>query len=118
MAKKAAKAVKQETDEQVVSIETDKKAITNLLPNSIEIVGLGLGRVIAINDRVLSAEKSIKINPIAQGFNWGYEGKEVSQLSLAVLAEYVPADIASAYYSVLRQQVFSKIPLIMLKSRF
>lgn len=74
------------------------------LPDSIKIGGNEESRDVWVNGEMLDPHLSQKLhNHSPDGFAWGYGGSGASQLSLAILAAFLPAQLALSYYMDFKQ---------------
>lgn len=87
------------------------KNIIDLLPQDVLITGHYETRIVTVAGNQLLPERSQKlINHSPDGFSWGYTGSGPAQLALAILLQFMPADIAQNCYQVFKWNVVAKWP--------
>ena len=74
------------------------------------IKGKASTRRVQIGDHDLIPTRSQRIvNHSPDGFNWGYGGSGPAQLALAILLEFVPADVARRSYQDFKREVIAAL---------
>ena len=86
------------------------KSIIDLLPTDVLITGQMESGIVIVSGKQLLPERSQKlVNHSPDGFSWGYVGSGPSQLSLAILLEFMPSDLALKYYQRFKWNVVAKL---------
>jgi hypothetical protein len=85
-------------------------AILNAIPETIEMHAVWSTNAVFVDNAQLDLLHSQEIKLYSHIFTWGYAGSAPTQLALALLLRYLPAENAVRYCEALMRNLIARLP--------